>query len=289
MVGEPKSNIEESIRLLGEVIARQPDNPFAHFSRGIVLQNQGRLQEAHLDFKKVTEVDPLDANAWLELGSTLSEPDGGQILPGSELLPKQLDYFAKAVELNPYLTTAIFKLSTAYGYSGDRVRQKELLDRDRKLDPKKSPDGPGEPAVLAYGEMGRYARVIDPFPRLKSPAKVAPPPRFETPLEVLVALPPGHRWAKQGDFTGPTRCRSVGLRERFGQGVAVFDFDRDGLADLYLTSAVVGPRGSTTSSFETWATTSSRTRPRPSACPTIAPAWAWRRATSTPTGGSTCS
>ena len=239
---DPESNLDESLRLLGEVIARQPDNPWAHFSRGIVLQNQGMSQAAHRDFKKVTEVDPLDANAWLELGGTLTDSEGGQILPGSDLLPEQIAYYSKAVEFNPYLTTAIYRLSQAYGYSGDRVRQKELLDRDRMLDPKKTPEGPGEPAVLAYGEMGRYARVIDPFSRPKAPEKVAPPPRFEQPVEILVALPRDHRWAKASDFTGPLAV--IGrARTRFGQGVAIFDADRDGLPDLYLTSAVVGPKG----------------------------------------------
>ena len=236
------SNIDESIRLLERVLARQPENPWAHFSRGIILQDQGRTQDAHADFAKVIEVDPLDANAWLELGSTMTDPDGKKVLPGSKLLPELISCYAKAVELNPYLTTAIYKLSVAYGWSGDRIRQTQLLDKDRKLDPRKSPEGAGERAVLAYGEMGRYARVIDPFPRSKAPEKVAPAPRFDYPNELLVALPKDHRWARAGDFTGPLAV--IGrARARFGQGVAVFDFDRDGLPDLYLTSAVVGPKG----------------------------------------------
>ena len=239
---ELESNLEEAMRQLGRVIDRQPDNPWAHFSRGIVLQNAGKAQEAHLDFAKVIEVDPLDANAWLELGSTLTEPDGSNILPGSKLLTEQLACYSKAVELNPYLTTAIFKLSQAYRYSRNSARANELNARFMKLDPNMAPDGPGEPAVLAYGQMGRYARVIDPFTRPKTPEKVAPPPRFEPPIEILVALPPDHRWAKESDFTGPLAV--IGrARTRFGQGVAVFDADRDGLPDLYLTSAVVGPKG----------------------------------------------
>jgi tetratricopeptide (TPR) repeat protein len=236
------SNIDESIRLLDQVLTRQPDNPWAHFSKGIILQDQSKTQEAHLDFAKVIEVDPYDANAWLELGSTMTDPDGKKVLPGSRLLPELISCYAKAVELNPYLTTAIYKLSMAHGYNGDRILQKQLLDKDRKLDPKKSPDGPGERAVLAYGEMGRYARVIDPFPRPKAPEKVAPTPRFDSLNEILVALPTGHRWAKESDFTGSLEV--IGrVRARFGQGVAVFDFDRDGLPDVYLTSAVVGPKG----------------------------------------------
>ncbi len=136
----------------------------------------------------------------------------------------------------------MYKLSRAYAFLPDRVRQIELQEKDQKLDPNKSPDGPGEPAVLTYGEMGRYARVIDPFPRPKAPEKVAPSPQFEHPREIRVALPRNHRWARASDFTGPLAV--IGrARALFGQGVAVFDADRDGLPDLYLTSAVVGPKG----------------------------------------------
>ncbi len=98
LAGEAISNIDESIRLLGIVISRLPDNPWAHFSRGIIFENQGKIQEAHLDFKKVIEVDPLDANAWLELGSTMTDPEGSNILPGSKLVgSKQIDFLLEGV------------------------------------------------------------------------------------------------------------------------------------------------------------------------------------------------
>ena len=243
---EPESNIDEAIRLLSDVIDRQPSNPWAHFSRGIIYQDKGMIQEAHQDFARVVEIDPGDPNAWLEKGSTLTDPSGNKVLPGSKELPELIACYSKAVELNPYLTTAIYKLSQAIGWSGDRARQSELLDRNRKLDRKQSPDGAGEAAVLAYGEMGRYARVIDPFQRPKAPEKVAPAPRFEQPTEIFVAfpknLPEGYRWAKASDFSGALAI--IGrARARFGQGIAVLDFDRDGLPDIYLTSAVVGPQG----------------------------------------------
>jgi FG-GAP-like repeat len=235
-------NAVEAVRLLDEVIARQPDNPWAHFCRGIIYQERGSIEEAHLDFKKVTEIDPLDANAWLNRGSTLTEPGGNRIGPGSKLVPELIACYSKALERNPYLTTAMYKLALAQGYAGDRPTQKALLEKDRRMDPKKNPAGSGERAYMTYGEMGQYATVIDPFSRPPAAADVVPPPRFEGPSEIKVHLPDGHRWANAADFIGPLAVHGR-VRARFGQGVATFDADGDGRADLYLTSAVVGPKG----------------------------------------------
>ena len=49
------------------VLDRDPDNPHAHFCRGVILEQQGHLAEAHRHFKRVTEIDPNDA-ACLVLG-----------------------------------------------------------------------------------------------------------------------------------------------------------------------------------------------------------------------------
>ena len=240
--GAPKLNLDEAARLLDDVLARQPENPWALYSRGIIRQYNGQLEEAHRDFKKVTEIDPRDANAWLELGGTLTDPDRPGMKAGRAQAAELVKIYAKAVECNPYLTTAIFKLAFAYRDSGDPKAQVKLLEQFKALDPKRNAAGSGEVAALVYGEMGRYARVIDPFPRAKEPEKSAPPPRFDPPVEIKVTLREGHRWARASDFVGPLAV--VGrVRARFGQAVATFDADGDGKLDLYLTAAVVGPGG----------------------------------------------
>ncbi len=242
LTGAPRKNIDDAVRLLDEILARRPDDPWALFCRGIISESEGKIEDAHRDFKRVTEIDPLDANAWLERGSTMTEPGKTSIEPASPLLPEQTSCFARALELNPNLTTAMYKLSRVRGYAGNRVEQKKLLDRQSRMDPDKNYAGSGELAKLVYGEMGRYAKVIDPFPREKVTTSPAPAPRFDPPAEIRVKLPDGHRWATSVDFTGPLAV--IGrARARFGQGVATFDADGDGRLDLYLTSAVVGPKG----------------------------------------------
>ena len=232
-------SIDEARRLLDEVIARQPDDPRAHFSRGMILKSQGEVAAAHRDFRKVTEVDPDDANAWLELGLTLTDPDKEGMPAGASQGKELVAIYAKALEINPYLVTAMYRISFAYGYVGDRKTQMKYLNAFKALDPKQVASASGEVAAVVYGEMGRNARIIDPFPRAKAPSTTGPPPRFGPPTAIKVKLAAGDRWSGAADFTGP-----IGkLRERFGAGLSTFDADGDGRADLYLTAAIVGPKG----------------------------------------------
>ena len=86
-------------------------------------------------------------------------------------------------------------------------------------------------------------RVINPFPRPEPAAETeAVPPNFEAAQPLQVKLPEGERWVKPSDFTG-SRAVIGRVRARFGAAVAAFDADGDGRLDLFLTSAVVGPKG----------------------------------------------
>ena len=76
-----------------------PTNPYAHFCRGIILEQQGRLAEAHQHFKKVTEIDPNDAAAWYWSGSTLPDPDNPSQPAGPDQANEQIALYAKALEL----------------------------------------------------------------------------------------------------------------------------------------------------------------------------------------------
>ncbi len=241
---EAKKNFEVAHQLLTEVIARQPRNPHALYSRGIILMNGGSFLEANADFRAVTEIDPFDANAWLERGVTLTDPDAsvGVIGPKSKLLPELISYYRKALELNPGLTTAMYKLSQVQGYAGDKAQQTKLYTQFMAMDPEKNFAGSGDLAKLVYGEMGRYAKILNPFGQEKNAAETVPSPQFEPLREIQVILASATHWAGPADFTGPNVIFGR-ARARFGQGVATFDANGDGRLDLYLTAAVVGPKG----------------------------------------------
>src|SRR5262249_56777513 len=98
-------------------------------------------------------------------------------------------------------------------------------------------------AGKVYGEMGQYATVVNPFPQAESVQEAAvSPPNFQAAQAMDVKLSAGERWVKPSDFTGP-RAVIGRVRARFGAAIAAFDADSDGRLDLYLASAILGPKG----------------------------------------------
>ena len=243
---EGASNFDQALTLLDDVIARQPANLDAHYCRGLILEflGQGRTVDAHKDFRFVVEKDPTDGHAWFKAGATLTNPADPSQPAGPAQATELIKYYTKALECNPYLITAYYKLQQAYGWARQPAKQRELLDRWKQLNPKSNPAGPGETAEAFYGESGRKARVVDPFGHGAShaPAEPGPPPKFDPPVAIKVTLGSGERWVKADDFTGPHVV--IGrARARFGATVATFDADGDGRADLFLAAAVKGPKG----------------------------------------------
>lgn len=241
---EATSNIDAARRLLDAVIAAHPDQPYALFSRGIILASQGEMVQAHRDFSKVAAIDPHDAHTWLEYGMTLTDPEHEGSPAGRKQAPELIAAFDKALAANPYLVTAMYTLSQAYGKASDRVAARRWLELRAKFDPKRQSNAAaaGEVAATVYDEMGKYARIINPFPRPAPPVAPPPAPKFAPVDAANWSLSPGDRWATAADYAG--RHAAIGrVRARFGAGVATGDFDRDGRLDVYLTAAVVGPQG----------------------------------------------
>jgi tetratricopeptide (TPR) repeat protein len=237
-------NFDEALNLLASVLEREPENPHAHFCRGIILEQQGRLAEAHKHFLRVTEIDPNDATGWYWAGSTLTDRDNPTQPAGPNQAKEQIAFFVKALERNPYMTPALYKMAMSSRFT-DMKTSRGLFEQWRKINPDR-PDaspGPGDSADKKYGDMGKYADVINPFPRIEEAAKTAPAPlKFEGAQPLRVTLPAGQRWVKPSDFDGAAAI--IGrARARFGAPAAVFDADGDGQLDLFLPSALIGPKG----------------------------------------------
>ena len=237
------ADFEGPLKLLDDVIKRDPNNINAHYCRGLILQDQGKFKEAHLDYKFVTEADPTDGQAWLRFGSTLAsstDPDR----PASIKDAKQLiQIYETALKQNPYMVGAIYRLQQAYSWDGKRDTQREMLKTFSRLDRKQTPSASGDSSENFYGEAGRYALIIDPFGVPKSGKNPeAPRPQFEPAKAIEVTLGEGETWVKASDFQGP--LETIGrARARFGACALSFDVNGDGKLDLFLGAAVKGPKG----------------------------------------------
>ena len=126
--GAARSNFDEALQILAGVLKREPDNRHAHFCRGIILEQQGDLAEAHKHFKRVTELDPHDASSWYWSRSTLTDPDDPTQPAGPRQAKEQVALYSKALACDPYLTPAIYKLSFALSSRGS-TRQAERAPR----------------------------------------------------------------------------------------------------------------------------------------------------------------
>jgi tetratricopeptide (TPR) repeat protein len=245
--GEPEpsiGNFDEALELLAGVLAREPDNLHAHYCRGIILEKLGRFPDAHRHFQRVIDRDPRDAASWYKLASTISDDENPAKTDARKQAKEQIEPLRKAVENDPYLVQALYRLYRAYILAGEPAKGKEVMARWQSLMPDRPTAAPGTGNILedSYGEMGKYASLIDPFPRPGGPSGAAPPPSFSPAAGLEVALAAGSRWAKPTDFTGPNAV--IGrIRARFGAAVAAFDADGDGHLDLYLASAVIGKKG----------------------------------------------
>jgi tetratricopeptide (TPR) repeat protein len=215
---ETKGKATEIFR---EILAKESDNKHAHYCLGILLYDQGKLNEAHEQFVAVNKLDPEDPYTLLRLGST--HPKGKED-------PEAIGYFEKALKLNPNLNGARYELAMALRVP-DMPRAKQLLDEKEALARAKWEDLSG----IKYSEMGKYADVIGRDPSLAGKPVVGPLPMFEPFAGINVKLAEGTRWATAADLD-PLRKAA---RERFGATMVFFDFDRDGDLDVLLLSAVV--------------------------------------------------
>jgi len=247
--GEAKSNFDEALELLDSVIAAHPGHLHAHYCRGIILEYVGRLAEAHKDFRIVAVKDPADGYAWYKVGSTLTSPDDPNQPAGPDQAAQLVEIFERALACNPYLVPALYRLQMAYAMSGDRAAQRATIERWTKLNSKQNAAAYGDTAETFYGEMGKYARVLNPPDAsraardTKTPPSPASPPEFGDLKKLDIKLPAGHRWAATTDFSAPALQNLQIIRRRFGQAVAAADFNNDGKIDFYACSAVVGPQG----------------------------------------------
>lgn len=213
--------------LFGDILKKEPENPYAHFCLGIIMRHQGKPDETEAaaeHFKVVTQVDPNDAAAWYWYGNSLPE--------GSE--EQRNKCYERALQLNPYLRGALYGLVMSLR-AHDRDRSDKLLKEFNALLAAEWLDH----IEIKYTEMGHYAEVIGRVPKTSAGPHTGPLPLFASSDELKVQLALGARWATAADFgTGPLAELRRHVRQRFGGVLVVLDYNRDGKPDLFLLGAV---------------------------------------------------
>ena len=194
----------------------------------------------------MTEIDPNDAAAWYWLGSTADRPRRPDSARRAPSRPRSRSRSSpRPSSCNPYLTPAIYKLAFAYRLAR-RARQAEGAARPLAED---QPRPTGSPcrarATRRRRSTARWAGTPRSSTRSatdRDRASPAAPPEFEAAQPLDGQARRGRALGQAVRLHGP-RAVIGRVRARFGAAVAAFDADGDGKLDLYLASAVVGPKG----------------------------------------------
>jgi Tfp pilus assembly protein PilF len=222
--------LARAIDVLKEVLEKEPANPHANYCLGIIYNHTGDLTQAAPYFEKVTEADPTDAMSWYFRGHCAPEGDS-----------KKIEYYQKAVELDPYLSAAVYSLAMDMrAINMDRARQFLAEQEDLK---KAMWDNFWKDK---YDVLGHYAQaIVHPLP-VGAPAepatgpKTGPIPLFSPEEPSKVKLASGTRWASAADLgTGAVGDLHRLVRQRFGGTIAVFDYNGDKRLDILMLGAVV--------------------------------------------------
>jgi len=206
------------------VIARAPDNPYAHYALGMLLKHLDRPDEARAQFEEVLRIDPDDADAHFQLGVLLVDR-----------APEEARRHLEAtLERMPHHESAAYRLGTLLRRMDRPDSARRVLLRFQAL----KSAGAGVATGMKYGEMGRYAEIVRAFEAPPAAAGDASPPRLEDVAEA-VGLSVGNVEGVAG-WPGEGGAADA---DAFGPGVAVARVEAGGGLAIFLPGAGEGRRG----------------------------------------------
>jgi len=209
------TRIDPAKALLETAVKKNPRDPHAWFSLGLLYKNSDNPQGSVDAFRHVTEIDPNDADSWYFLGAASAQ---------LKQYPQAIDAFQQALKLNPLHASAEFGVARAYQQSGDAAQAREHLVRFQHITQNKL----GSPIGLAYGDQGKYSLVEESASAME---KALPqiPVRFVPVTDVA------------GLTSKPAAGPAADLAAFLGPGARFLDYDGDGKPDLFLPDN--GPQG----------------------------------------------
>ncbi len=230
--------LQDAASILGKSAQRDPQNARAWFNLGLVERAAGNDGVAVSDFEKAASIDPSDAATQYLIGSLYLK---------AQQYPQAISSFRKALDLNRFNLASEFGIAQAEGHTGDINGALEHLNRAEHL----TDTGLGRPASAAYGEQGKYSLAQGMLAPIQ-PAPTAIPIHF-----VNITEASGLPW--RAPIAAPSRTRKNhvvhgragaaptaqapapsgldALAKFLGSGACVFDYNNDGLPDIFLADA----------------------------------------------------
>ena len=201
----------KALEILGEALELDPDHLRARYCAGLLLYRSadaGALE--HLRF--VAEADPQDPYAAYYYGSALEQADRSD---------EALVLFRRAMDLDPYLKSACYRVSRLLLRAGHQEEGLALQERFQKLG-----DNPRARTVGdVYMEMG---------PKAEAVAFDAPQPHFQPPPAGKVFAETLEPLYEVGGESWP------GFQGRLAS-ISACDIDGDGDVDVFIPDHVRGP------------------------------------------------
>jgi tetratricopeptide (TPR) repeat protein len=182
------------------------------YNLGLLHRASGRLAPAMDAFQKVTELKPNDPDALYFLADLYQQ---------QQQYDQAIAAYQTALSANPFHISSEFGLAQAYRRKGDAAQAREHFERFQQLSQKKL----GLPVSRIYGEQGKLS--LAQQITLESEVGPAIPVQF-TLATSHTGLPTAQRAESHKPDKQPQSAGFV------GSGVCIFDFDDDGLPDIFL-------------------------------------------------------
>ena len=199
--------LDEARQLLSEVVAKDPQNTRAWYNLGLIAKSEGKSDEGIEAFQHVVKIDPDDPDAQYFLGVLYAQ---------KQQYSQAIECFERAIALNPFHASAEFGDAQAYQRSGKTAESKAHLERFQHINSTKI----GKPMSLIYGEQGKYSLAE----QIVSAAMTVPP---------AIAV----KFVDATKAAGLPGASGAAAEDALGSGACVFDFDGDGLPDIFLANA----------------------------------------------------
>ena len=122
---------------MDDALKIEPDNVMFLDFKGNTLVEIGKLTEAFNCFEKITQIDPNDARAWYNKGTSLMEHVG--TYDGSSYAESKMDEaikcFEKVLEIDPNNARALYNKGTACILVDRNEEATTCLEKAVKIDP----------------------------------------------------------------------------------------------------------------------------------------------------------